>query len=67
MSHPIRRAHGATCLHPRRSSGPACRGQRSGTGKRLHGAMMALCSLPRTNPGNTSFSRNASTVPTSSS
>ena len=36
---------------PIRSGKPACLGQRSGLRSRLHGATMALCSLPRTNPG----------------
>ena len=46
-------APGAAPLHPRRSGEPVDRGQRSGPRSRVHGAAAgALCSLPRTNPGN---------------
>ena len=38
-------------LHTLRSSGPAYRGQRSGPGNGFITRLMALCSMPRTNPG----------------
>ena len=37
---------------PPGTSEPACFGQRSRPRSGLHGAVMALCSLPRSNPGN---------------
>ena len=43
---------GAAGLHPRRSGKPVGRGQRSGPDLGFMARMMALCSLPRTNPGN---------------
>ena len=53
---PVRRSAkpttGATGLHPRRSGEPACLGQRDDPDLGFMGRTMALCSLPRTNPGN---------------
>ena len=49
---PRRLAPGAPPLHPGRSGEPACRGQRSGPDLGFMVRMLALCSLPRTNPGN---------------